>query len=92
MDFYKLILKSNTVIISNAPPEWGQHPGNGGWTFSHVFLLMFVPSRANTGISPIDFRAKKSLEKYLGLAGSDRASQKGAAGVQNSPHLPGRRE
>lgn len=86
MDFYKLILKSNTVIISKAPPV------NGGWTFSHVFLLMFVPSRANTGISPIDFRAKKSLDKYLGLAGSDRASQKGAAGVQNSPHLPGRRE
>lgn len=66
MDFYKLTLKSNTVIVSEAPPEWGQHPGNGGWTFSHVFLPTFVPSRVNTGISPRTFQSQEKASEIFG--------------------------
>lgn len=85
MNFYKLTLKSKRVIISKYPHERGQHPSNGGWTFSCVFLPMFVPSRLNAGISPIVFRAKKRLVKYVGLASCDRVDQKGAGGVKSSP-------
>lgn len=85
MNFFKLTLKSKRVSISKYPHEGGQHPSSEGWTFSHVFLPMFVPSRLNAGIYPTGFRAKKRPVKYVGLASYDRVDQKGAAGVQTSP-------
>lgn len=73
------------MIISKYPHEGGQQASSGGWTFTHVFLPMFVPSRLNAGISPMGFRAKERLMKYIELASCDRADQKGAAGAQTSP-------
>lgn len=84
MTFCKLTLKCKRVIISKCPHEGGQHPSNGGWTCSHVFLPMFVPSRLNAGISPMGFRAKKRLVKYVRVASCDRVDQKGAVGVKTS--------
>lgn len=76
------------VIISEAPPVRGQRPGNGGWVLSRVFLLMFIPSRVNTKISPAGLGAKKRQAKYLGLADNNRAGWKGAVGVQTCPCSP----